>query len=183
MRPVTTMVQQTQYVPYTTYRPVYSAGYVAPQVVQYAPAPQVVQYAPQVVQYAPQVVQYAPAPAPAPACCGSAAPAVYSAPAAAAPAMPAPALQSAPSPSDAPQYDPNNPPTNSPDVHLKPVPEDPMLQYKAAPAATMAPPRANTEIDARTAARPTTGAYRPYAAPAQVRPVAATNNDWRQSAR
>ena len=61
MRPVTTMVQQTQYVPYTSYRLMYSAAYPAYTANYMAPA---------------VVAPAAIAPAPAPACCGAGAPAV-----------------------------------------------------------------------------------------------------------
>jgi len=72
MRPVTTMVQQTQYVPYTSYRLMYSAAYPAYTANYLAPA----------------VV--APAPAPAPACCGAAAPAVVPGAVTAAPSLSGP---------------------------------------------------------------------------------------------
>ncbi|HEY2839652.1 MAG TPA: hypothetical protein VGJ26_10905 [Pirellulales bacterium] len=182
MRPVTTMVQTTQYVPYTSYRPVYSVGYAAPvvpQVVQYAPAPAP---APVAVQYAPAppapptTVQYQAAPAPAPVPPPPCAPTVPQ-------ATVAPAPTPGPSPSDvAPRYDPNNPPTNPPDIRMKPTPEEPLLQYKAAPAATVPPQQAASEIDNRTAARPVTGTYRPVAA-TPVRPATATNDGWRPSGR
>ncbi|HEY4310405.1 MAG TPA: hypothetical protein VGN12_13215 [Pirellulales bacterium] len=62
MRPVTTMVQQTQYVPYNSYRLVYSAAMPVVTANYLAPA------------IAPPPVM-APAPPPAPACCGQGAPA------------------------------------------------------------------------------------------------------------
>ena len=98
-----------------------------------------------------------------------------------APAAPTPA---APSPSDArPSYDPSNPPTTSPDIRMKPTPEDPQLQYKAAPAATIPSQQAATDLDNRTAARSAPGSYRPYAAPTQVRSVTTANDGWRPSGR
>jgi hypothetical protein len=94
---------------------------------------------------------------------------------------PAPA---APSPSDArPSYDPNNPPTAVPEVRVKPTPEDPYLQYKAAPAATVPSQQAATELDNRTAARPVNGGYRPATAPTQVRTVNNSADGWRPSGR
>lgn len=69
MRPVTTVVQSTQYVPYTSYRLMYSSAYAPAYTANYLAAP--VAAAP--VMPAPPVMA---APAPAAPCCGQGAPAL-----------------------------------------------------------------------------------------------------------
>ena len=116
--------------------------------------PVAVQYAPQTtVQYAPQTtVQYQPALPPAPA---PAPPVLRRQRRRSLPGAPV----SAPSPSDArPKYDPNNPPTTSPDIRMKPTPEDPLCSTRPRRRDDGSVAASRTEFDNRTAARPVTGA-------------------------
>jgi len=202
MRPVTTMVQQTQYVPYTSYRLMYGPAY--------APA------------YTANYLAPAPVAAPAAACCAPAAPAAMApAPLGATPmptlngpvpatgnypppGMPSfesstgtiysngqssgtpatsnyPAPAGSPTPADprsggtAPLFDQKQ--TSPPDIRLNPVPEPPSPQ--ADPASTL--PRQPDAVDARTAARRAVTGVIPayYTQPTAPMPNAA----WRPSSR